>query len=482
MPALSDTDLVQSAQSGDEKAFEMLVEKYRPRIDSAISAFIDNPQDREDIAQETIINAYRNLRQLSKPERFGAWVATIAQNQCRDWMRKNRIQTVPIDEVEEKALQSDDSPERNSVEAEQRRIIAQAIETLPQTERQIARAHYLENASHDELVSRHGISYQSVSARLFRAKRKLAKRLRHLLGGAFLPPITTLKKISSGGFTAMKIGTVPKITVAVIAIAALVFIGSRQMKSPEEDQSPSVAVTASKPIQADQSVPEIDAARGNAVTAPSRAEEPQISAREMEQIEDFFGQLEAADNQSDLEQLTEAETQQNADENIPANIATFAENTEQAAEEVMNAFLEAFRILDGDAIRPLLTVDMRERGKFLAPGKFSARVEISQVVEERDGTEGVQHQDLAEKAEEASRQLEQLMFEPLLKMISQAEVVSSGYVGDEFHFRLGMPAPERPAPSTEAVMETEIPPPPDTLIMMRKVDGDWRIYDSKTLD
>ena len=482
MPAPSDTDLVQSAQSGDEKAFEMLVQKYRPRIDSAISAFIDNPQDREDIAQETIINAYRNLRQISKPERFGAWVATIAQNQCRDWMRKNRIQTVPIDEVEEKALQSDDSPEQNSVEAEQRRIIAQAIETLPQTERQIARDHYLENASHDELVSRHGISYQSVSARLFRAKRKLAKRLRHLLGGFFVPP-ATLKEISSGGLTAMKIGTVPKITVAVIAIAALVFIGSRQMKSPEENLSLSDKIVQSMPNESIHSMDQTDDARESTVTSPLTEDKPQISAEEMEQVEDFFAQLETDDAQSDTGQLAEAEFRQDADERVTSNTDALTENTEQSAEEVMNAFLKAFRIYDRGAMRSLLTADMRKREMLLAPYNFSASVEISEVrVEERDGTEGVQHQDLAEKAEEASRQLEQLMFEPLLKMISQVEVVSSGYVGDEFHFRLGMPAPEMPAPSTEAVIETEIPPPPDTLIMMRKVDGDWRIYDSETLD
>ena len=233
MPVPSDAKLVQSARSGDEKAFETLVEKNRVRIYTTISGFIGNLQDREDIAQETFINAYRNLHQLSKPERFGSWLDAIALNQCRDWMRKNRVQTVPIDEVEENLPNSDDSPEHRSVEAENRRIIAQAIETLPQTERQIARAHYLEDASHDELVSRHGISYQSVSARLFRAKRKLVRRLRHVLGGILVPPTTALKKISSGGFTAMKIGTVPKIAVGVVAIVALAFIGSRQLLSPE---------------------------------------------------------------------------------------------------------------------------------------------------------------------------------------------------------------------------------------------------------
>ena len=327
MPMPSDADLVHSVQSGDEKAFETLVAKYRSRIYTAISAFIDSPQDREDIAQETFINAFRNLHQLSKPERLGSWLDRIAQNQCRDWLRKNRVQTVPIDEVEENLPNSDDSAEQSSVEAERRRIIAQAIEELPQAERQIARAHYLEDASHDELVSRHDISYQSVSGRLFRAKRKLAKRLRHLLGGVLVPPTTTLKNISSGGLTAMKIGTASKITVGVIFVVALVFVGSRQLLSPEEDSSPSIEVTASITDNPDQSGSKIGANRKNVVTAPSPADEPQISTEEMEQIEDVFAQLEADDAQSGPEtpQLaTEMKVNQNTEKDYtPESSATY---------------------------------------------------------------------------------------------------------------------------------------------------------------
>ena len=93
----------------------------------------------------------------------------------------------------------------------------------------------------------------------------------------------------------MKIGTASKITVGVIAIIVIAFIGSRQLLSPEEDSSPSAEVAASTADKPDQSGSEIDANRKNVVTAPSRADEPQISAKEMEQIEDFFAQLEAAD-------------------------------------------------------------------------------------------------------------------------------------------------------------------------------------------
>ena len=484
MPMPSDADLVHSVQSGDEKAFETLVAKYRSRIYTAISAFIDSPQDREDIAQETFINAFRNLHQLSKPERLGSWLDRIAQNQCRDWMRKNRVQTVPIDEVEENLPNSDDSPEQSSVEAERRRIIAQAIEALPQAERQIARAHYLEDASHDELVSQYDISYQSVSGRLFRAKRRLAKRLRHLLGGVLVPPTTTLKNISSGGHTAMKIGTASKTTVGVIAVVALVFVGSRHLLSPEEDSTPSVGVVASTSNESIRPVDQTGNTRESTVTSSLSEDKPQISAEEMEQVEDFFAQLEADDAESDTGQLPKAEFRQDADERVAANADALTKVTEQSAEEVMNAFLEAFRILDEDAMRLLLTADMIERTDLLAPVGFS--VETTEVrVEERDGTEGVEHPDRVEEEEEENRQLEQLMLEPVLKMISQAEVVNSGYVGDEFHFRLGMPALEMPGEVPGIDPKTTLPPYipiPDMLIKMRKEADAWRIYDNETLD
>ena len=70
-------------------------------------------------------------------------------------------------------------------------------------------------------------------------------------------------------------------------------------------------------------------------------------------------------------------------------------------------------------------------------------------------------------------------------MISQAEIVNSGYVGDEFHFRLGMPALEMPGEVPGIDSKITLPPDipiPDMLIKMRKEADAWRIHDSETLD
>ena len=92
----------------------------------------------------------------------------------------------------------------------------------------------------------------------------------------------------------MKVGTVPKITAGAVAIIILAFIGTRHFITSKEDSSPSVEVVTSAPTESAQT----DAALKGVVTAPVREDKPQISAEEMQQIEDFFAQLDEADVQS----------------------------------------------------------------------------------------------------------------------------------------------------------------------------------------
>ena len=101
--------------------------------------------------------------------------------------------------------------------------------------------------------------------------------------------------------------------------------------------------------------------------------------------------------------------------------------TGQSPEDVMNAFVEAFKNLNSETIRSMLTGDARET--------FES--------------------DFEDMPEEMRPQIRQ--------MLSQMEIVSSEYVGDEFHFRLRVPTAQ----------------PPEVPVKMRKVEGIWRIYDAK---
>ena len=250
-------DTISRAQSGDEGAFVDLMRAHYAFVYAVVIGIVDNPQDAEEIVQDTFLNAYRGLPDLEDTKKFKNWLAKIARNRALNWLREQRLLTVSINEVSEHTLPPSDAPDEQLIHREQRELIRRAIETLSPKEREVARSYYLEGSSYDDLTRTHGLSYKAISVRLSRAKQKLAKRLGHLLTGVFVSPITTLKQIYSGGLTAMKVGTVPKITAGAVAIIVLAFIGTRQFISSKEDSSPSVEVVTS--TESAQSVTQRDA-------------------------------------------------------------------------------------------------------------------------------------------------------------------------------------------------------------------------------
>ena len=264
----------------------------------------------------------------------------------------------------------------------------------------------------------------------------------------------------------MKIGTVPKITTGVITIIVIVFIGSHQLLSPKDGPSSSIKATVSTTSEPEQSDADIETSLERVVTAPKRVNQPQISAEEMEQIEDFFTQLEAADAKSETEQLTEVESKQDADGRVAAKADALTENTEQSAEEVMNAYLEALRDLDIDGMRSVMVGNARENLEAYVP-MLSGELpeEILSLFD-----------DMPEEVVELMLPMMREMMPKMLKqMLSQAEIVKSEYVGDEYHFRVRIPPPEVPVPDGFEIPEMLVIP--DSVLKMRKEDGKWRIYE-----
>ena len=267
---------------------------------------IKNVHDAEEVVQDVFVNTYRGLSQLEDATKFKGWLAEIARNCARDRMRKQRVDTVPIDEVSEHTLQTSDSLDARLIRDEQRALIRSAMESLPDKDKEIAQAYYLDGESYDELIRTHGLSYKAISFRLSRAKRKLSIRLQHVLSGVFISPATTFKQICTGGLTIMKVGAVPKITVSAAAIIGLGVIGTHHFILSKEDESPSVEIVTSTPSHSIKSVPRPDATR-RAVASPQSVDTAQISVEEMEEIERFFAELDAADVQ-DIEIAGEEDT------------------------------------------------------------------------------------------------------------------------------------------------------------------------------
>ena len=356
----NDNTLIHRAQSGDEGAFVELIRVYYPFVYAIVIRIVNNPHDAEEVVQDTFLNAYRGLAQYQEMAKFKNWLGEIARNRARSWLRKQRIDTVPIDEVSEQILQTEDSSDERLIRQEQRELIRRAMETLSEKDREIARAYYLDGASYDELINTHGLSYNAIAFRLSRAKRQLSKRLQYLLTGIFVSPATMLKKIYSGGLTVMKVGTVPKITIGVAALIALIFIGFvgvRQMNAPIVEErvylSPWEDGTPRPRNNSEGLAAQTDSTQDTGL----RDNQLQSSATEMEPIDDFLGQSEETDT---AQLTTDAEFEIDADQDLFTDISTLLDDEGQSAEDVMNAYLKALRSLDIERIRALMTGAAKE--------------------------------------------------------------------------------------------------------------------------
>ena len=476
-----DNTLIHRAQTGDEGAFADLMREHYPFVYAIVARIVKNSHDAEEVIQDTFLNAYRGLTQLEDATKFKSWLGEIAQNCGRNWLRKQRDDTVSIDEVSEQALQIEDSPDERLTQQEQRDLIRRTMETLPQKDREIAQAFYLDGASYDELTSKHGLSYNAIAFRLSRAKRQLTKRLQYLLTGIFVTPTTVLKKMYSGGLTAMKIGTVPKITVGIVVLIALIFIGFigvRQMTAPTVEERVYLSPWEDGTTRPQNSSEHLASQTHSDQDTANRDNQSQIAAEGLE-LDNFSGQSE----DTDPEQFaTEAEFDSDTDQNFFADISALLDDEGRSAEEVMNAYVEALRSLDAEGIRSLVTGAAKQ--EFESGMLPVLNGELPKDME--DMYYSVIHDILpAEKADEMVADILQTakkMMRPTFKQTyGQAEVVSSEHVGDEFHFRLRIPMPKLPEiPQVPGRVEMpKLPESVERLVKMRKVDGVWQIYDSE---
>ena len=481
-----DDTLVYRAQTGDEGAFAELMREYYPFVYAVVIRIVNNSHDAEEVVQDAFLNAYRGLTQLEDGTKFKSWLAEIAQNCARNWLRKQRGNTVPIDEVSEQILQTEDSSDERLIRQEQRELIRQTMETLPQKDREIAHAYYLDGASYDELISTHGLSYNAIAFRLSRAKRQLSKRLQYLLTGIFVSPAMTLKKIYSGGLTVMKIGTVPKITIGVAALIALIFIGFvgvRQMNAPIIEERVYLSPWEDGTPRPRNNSEGLAAQTDSTQDTENRDNQLQSPPTEMEPVDDFWDQSEKMDT---AQFATDSEFEIEADQSFFADSSTLLDDEGRSPEDVMYAYVEAYKNADFEALFPLVTGVARERAegalRILSGGL--AEELLNEIADNMP--EGMSE----EMVDMGIQMMLETMQDPEMQartreVFSQAEVVSSEYVGDEFHFRLRIPMPEMPEiPEIPRVPGLELPEMPalpesiESLVKMRRVDGAWQIYDN----
>ena len=194
-PSPADTDqmLVARAVAGDQRAYELLVQKYQRRIERLIGRMVRDVDLVEDIAQETFIRAYRALGQFRGEAQFYTWLYRIAVNTAKkalvDLKRDPLVSASALrggdddDETSavENELTSPETPETVLAAKEIAATVNSAMEALPEELRQAVTLREIEGLSYEEIAEAMNCPIGTVRSRIFRAREAISAKVKPLL-------------------------------------------------------------------------------------------------------------------------------------------------------------------------------------------------------------------------------------------------------------------------------------------------------------
>ncbi len=186
-----DQQLVERAQRGDKRAFELLVLKYQRKLGRLLSRFVRDPAEVEDVTQEAFIKAYRALPGFRGESAFYTWLYRIGINTAKNYLvalgRRAPTSTGFDNEEAEGFEDADQLRDANTPESELEgkeiaATVNRAMDALPKDLRTAITLREIEGLSYEEIASVMNCPVGTVRSRIFRARDAIAAELRPLLG------------------------------------------------------------------------------------------------------------------------------------------------------------------------------------------------------------------------------------------------------------------------------------------------------------
>jgi len=176
----TEADIIEACKEGDREAFHILFEEHKDRIYTIAFHYSGDESMARDVTQQVFLKLFTTIGQFRENSQFSTWLYRIVANACADEHRKRR-RFVPFSpEIEVSKMTVKSSQE----EAYHRRQVADSVsaaiaELTPKLRLPIL-LKYVEGLSYDEIAEALGISIGTVSSRLNRGHKMLARKLGHL--------------------------------------------------------------------------------------------------------------------------------------------------------------------------------------------------------------------------------------------------------------------------------------------------------------
>jgi RNA polymerase sigma-70 factor (ECF subfamily) len=192
---ITDAELVERAKAGDFDALEALATRHEQQIYSLALRMLRQPQDAEDVVQQTLLSLVENLKGFRAESSFTTWLMRIATNAALKIIRKRRgLNTVSLEAASDSGAESEpiphpefiadwrEAPHELAARAETRQLLDEALSALDEKHRLVFLLRDVQGLSVKETAQALDLTEANVKVRLLRARLDLRERLTRAFG------------------------------------------------------------------------------------------------------------------------------------------------------------------------------------------------------------------------------------------------------------------------------------------------------------
>ena len=179
----TDAILIERLRAGDSSAATELVRRYSTPLYNFSYRFTGNREEAQEIAQEALLKALKNMDRFNPRYKFSSWVYRICRNLAIDRKRRKRPSSELNEEITPDPGHVDPngggtrSPEFGAMRSEESVLLHKALETLGEKYREIIVLYHFSGLSYADIAETLEIPQGTVMNRLFRARNKLREAM-----------------------------------------------------------------------------------------------------------------------------------------------------------------------------------------------------------------------------------------------------------------------------------------------------------------
>jgi RNA polymerase sigma-70 factor (ECF subfamily) len=169
--------IYRAAMQGDRDAFEMIIRSFSRSLFAIAYGILQSREEAEDVVQDTLVKAWKSRWRVRDPQKFPAWLSTIARHRARDLARRRRPEPLPHDFDSSEMVAASSGTDSANLDSE----VQAALSQLPELHRMAVTLRYFEELDYATIEQTLGLSNGALRGILGRALGVMRRKLKPAL-------------------------------------------------------------------------------------------------------------------------------------------------------------------------------------------------------------------------------------------------------------------------------------------------------------